>query len=145
MTCECFLHHWTLVKGIHQLPVDSPHKGSVIRSFDIFFVVSLNSPLNKLLSQKCSQTLTWRHCNVMATRRRYNAVYIRRSGIWEVKFQSVWNDLLNRNMPNVEPAIVLPINYSLLLTLFSSMMFSHSRHGVFLKQKSPQNQEMILI
>ena len=40
---QCFPHSWlslgnSLVTGIHRSLVDSPHKGPVIRSFDVFFV-----------------------------------------------------------------------------------------------------------
>ena len=38
--------HWPFVRGIHRAPVDSPHKGSVTRSFDVFFDVRLNKRRN---------------------------------------------------------------------------------------------------
>ena len=50
MTLGRFLHYWPYVKGIHQSPVDIPHKGPVIRSFDVCFVVRINKLLNKQLS-----------------------------------------------------------------------------------------------
>ena len=34
-------HHWPFVRGIHRSPMDSPHKGPVMRSFDHTFVVGL--------------------------------------------------------------------------------------------------------
>ena len=34
MTWTHFLNYWPFVWGIHQLLVDSPHKGSVMQSFD---------------------------------------------------------------------------------------------------------------
>ena len=37
-----------IARGIHRWPMDSPHKGPVMKSFDVFFVVSLNKLLNKL-------------------------------------------------------------------------------------------------
>ena len=40
MPWKWFLHHWPFVRGIHQLLVDSPHKGPVIQSIDVFFVVN---------------------------------------------------------------------------------------------------------
>ena len=45
-----WLHYWHFVRDIHQSLVDSPHQGPVMLSFDIFFDVSLNKPLNKQLS-----------------------------------------------------------------------------------------------
>ena len=32
-----FVYYWPFVRGIHQLLVDSPHKGPVMQSFNIFF------------------------------------------------------------------------------------------------------------
>ena len=40
----------TFVRGIQWSPMDSPHKGLVIHSFDIFFDISLNKLLKKQLS-----------------------------------------------------------------------------------------------
>ena len=42
-----FIYYWPFVWGIHRLPVDSLHKGSVMRSFDVSFVAILNKLLNK--------------------------------------------------------------------------------------------------
>ena len=42
---EMFSHYWPFVRGIHQSLVDSPHKGLVMWSFDVFFLVSLNKLL----------------------------------------------------------------------------------------------------
>ena len=36
-----------LVRGIHRWPVESPNKWSVMRTFDVSFVISLNKLLNK--------------------------------------------------------------------------------------------------
>ena len=41
MPCKGFPHYWPFVRGIHRSPMDSPHTGSVMRSFDIFFPLSL--------------------------------------------------------------------------------------------------------
>ena len=41
-----FPRYWLLVRGIHRLPVDSPHKGLVTRSFDVFFDVCLTKRWN---------------------------------------------------------------------------------------------------
>ena len=41
-------YYWHFMRGIHRSPVDSPYEGSVMRSFNIFFVV-VN--LNKLLKK----------------------------------------------------------------------------------------------
>ena len=40
-------YYWPFVRGIHRWPLDSPHNGSVKRSFDIFFTVCLNKLMNK--------------------------------------------------------------------------------------------------
>ena len=40
-----FPHYCPFVRGIHPLPVDSPNKGLMIRSFDVFFVVNPNKAL----------------------------------------------------------------------------------------------------
>ena len=44
-------YYWPFVRAIHLLPAVSPHKKSVIWSFDIFFVVSLNELLDKSLTK----------------------------------------------------------------------------------------------
>ena len=46
MIWKRFPHHWAFVRGIYLSPVDSPHKGPVIRGFDISFDVGLNKLLN---------------------------------------------------------------------------------------------------
>ena len=63
VTWKCFLHYWPFVKGIHQSLVDSPHKGPVMQSSHIFFVVSLNKLLNK---QPCYQwfEMKWHSCDI---------------------------------------------------------------------------------
>ena len=47
-------HHW---------PVDSPHKGPVMRSFVVSFAVSLEKPLNKQWSYHWFE-ITWYSCEV---------------------------------------------------------------------------------
>ena len=47
MTWKYFPYYCPFVRGIHRLPMDSPHQGAVIRNFDVFFVGSLNNFLNK--------------------------------------------------------------------------------------------------
>ena len=44
MIGKSFPNYWPFVRGIH---LDSPHKGPVMRSFDVFFVVCLYKLLNK--------------------------------------------------------------------------------------------------
>ena len=56
---ETLPHYWPFVRGIHQLLVDSPHKGLVIQIFDVYFVVSLNNLLNIQFSFRWSET-PWR-------------------------------------------------------------------------------------
>ena len=43
-------HYWPFVLGIHQSPVESPHKRPVIWNFNVFFAASLHKLLIKLLS-----------------------------------------------------------------------------------------------
>ena len=43
-----FLRYWPFVRGIHQSLVDSPHKGPVMQSFDVFF----DQHQNKWLSNR---------------------------------------------------------------------------------------------
>ena len=47
MTWKPFLLYWPYMRGIHQSLVDSPHKGTVLWSFDVSWVLSLNKLLNK--------------------------------------------------------------------------------------------------
>ena len=68
MACKWFSHYWLFVIGIHRSLMDSPHKGPVIQSFDVFLVVIV---LNKLLKNswvasglRCHGTHIWHHCNV---------------------------------------------------------------------------------
>ena len=44
---KCLPHYWPFVRGIHRSPVDSPHKGSVMPMFGVFFDISLNRMSNK--------------------------------------------------------------------------------------------------
>ena len=43
---ERFLHYWPFVRGIRQLPVDSPQKGPLIWSRQVAFVVSMGCGIN---------------------------------------------------------------------------------------------------
>ena len=57
-----------LMRGIHQSPVDSPHIGAVMLSFDVFFDANLNKMLNKQSIYQWFETptmaLMW--CNILA-------------------------------------------------------------------------------
>ena len=61
-----FPRYWPFVRGIHRSPVNSPHKGPVTRSFDVFFDLRLNKWLSKqswgwwFETPSCS---LWRPCN----------------------------------------------------------------------------------
>ena len=60
-----FLRYWPFVRGIHRLPVNSPHK-PVTRSFDVFLDLRLNKRLSKQSWGWWFGTLSrslWRHCN----------------------------------------------------------------------------------
>ena len=61
-----FPRHWSFVRGIHRSPVNSPHKGPVTRSFDVFVDLCLNKPLGKPSRRRWFETPScslWRHCN----------------------------------------------------------------------------------
>ena len=55
-----FPPHWPFDRGNHRQPVDSLHKGPVIRSFDTFVVSA-----NKLLNEQSSFETPWRSCDVI--------------------------------------------------------------------------------
>ena len=61
-----FPRYWPFVWGIHRRPVNSPHKGPVTRSFDVFFDLHLIKRLSRHWWGWWIETLTrplWRHCN----------------------------------------------------------------------------------
>ena len=47
LTWKRFLHNWIFVRGIHLCPTDPPYKGPALWCFNIFFVVKVNTLLNK--------------------------------------------------------------------------------------------------
>ena len=55
------------VRGIHQSPVDSPHKGHVIWGWDFFIAVCLNKLLNKHFNYQWFEA-PWRSCDVRVMR-----------------------------------------------------------------------------
>ena len=59
------LHNWPFVWGIHQWLVNSPHKGQVTWSFDVFFDLCLNKRFSKQLRCRWfDMPLCWLcHCN----------------------------------------------------------------------------------
>ena len=59
MTWTGLPHYWHIVTAMNRSLVDSPHKGPVMRNFDIFSDVNLNKPLHKLSICRCFETL-WR-------------------------------------------------------------------------------------
>ena len=61
-----FPRYWPFVRGIHRTPVNSPHKGPVTRSLDVFFDLLLNKRLSKQSWGWWFETPScplWRHCN----------------------------------------------------------------------------------
>ena len=61
-----FPRYWPFVRGIHRWPVNSPHKGPVTQSFDVFFDLCMNKRLNKQSWSWWFETPSrqlWRHCN----------------------------------------------------------------------------------
>ena len=66
-----FPRYWPFVRGFHRSPVNSPRKGPVTRSFDIFFDLRLNKRLIKPWKRRWFETpwcSLWRHCNVDSRR-----------------------------------------------------------------------------
>ena len=57
MTLKHFLLYWILVRGFHRPPVDSPHKGPVMRIRDVLFDFDLHKLLNKQSSDQWFDTL----------------------------------------------------------------------------------------
>ena len=65
---ETFPRYWSFVRGIHRSPLNSPDRGPVTRSFDIFFDLRLNKWLSKPSRRWWFETPSrsvWRHCNVI--------------------------------------------------------------------------------
>ena len=61
-----FPRYWPFVRGIHRWPVNSPHKGQCLRSFDVLFDLRLNERLSKQSWDwwlETSSRSLWRHCN----------------------------------------------------------------------------------
>ena len=95
MTWKHFPQYWPFVRGIHRSPVDSLHKGSVIRWF-VIFVVDMNKLLKKQTSCRRFET-SWRSCDVTviqswctsqrwinkATKKRSKAVCLFYRYIWD--------------------------------------------------------------
>ena len=44
----CYLHNWSFFIRIHWPRVDSTHKGPIMHSVDVFFVINLNNMLKKI-------------------------------------------------------------------------------------------------
>ena len=63
MKWKHFKHYWPFVRGIHRSPVDSLHKGPVIRHFDVSFDVSLCKLLNKQSRDRYIK-MSWRSFDV---------------------------------------------------------------------------------
>ena len=53
-------HYWSCMGGIHRPPVDSPHKGQITWSFEVFFTASLKTNLSALNIQS-----SCRLCNTL--------------------------------------------------------------------------------
>ena len=64
---KCFSHYWPFVKGIHRSPVDSPHKGPIMRGFGASFVVSVNMSVSKEFC--CRFKTHWHLCDVIVMQR----------------------------------------------------------------------------
>ena len=63
ITWHHFPHYWPFARGIPRPLVDSPNKGSVMRSFHVFIDFSLNKLLNKQ-SEGWWTEAPWRSCDV---------------------------------------------------------------------------------
>ena len=65
MTRTHYPYCWPFVRGIHWLPVDSHHKGSVMQSFDGPFAVNLDMLWTSRVVVTMSRIM-WRYRNVCA-------------------------------------------------------------------------------
>ena len=63
MMWKLFPDYWSLVKGIHSWLVDFLHRVPSIRSFDVFFAVSLSKLLSRHSRCRWFET-SWRWCDV---------------------------------------------------------------------------------
>ena len=65
MIWKHFPRYCPFVKGIHHLPVDSPHKGPVTRTFDVFFDVRIHKRWTNSGDADIwdATALMWRHCS----------------------------------------------------------------------------------
>ena len=63
-----FPSYWPFVRGIHRSPVDSHHKGHLMRSSNDFFGLRLNKRLRKRSTRRWFESPSrslWRHCHEM--------------------------------------------------------------------------------
>ena len=72
MSWNLLLHNLHSARGIHPLSMDSPNKGPVMRSVDVFDDVSLQKMLAVISD---AMTLMCRHCNVLPCWNYYLACY----------------------------------------------------------------------
>ena len=88
MEWKRFPRYWPFVRGIHQSPVNSPHKGQWHRALIFSLICALNKRLSKhswgwwFETPSCS---LWRHCNVLnGTAVNYMLVHLcKPSSEWE--------------------------------------------------------------
>ena len=59
ITLKHFPHSSSVVKSVHLTPMDSQHKGTVMLTFGVSFVISMNKRLSKLSSCRWSDTPWW--------------------------------------------------------------------------------------
>ena len=67
-TCLLCLHYWHFVKGFNFSQVDSLYKGSVLCSFGVFFIVSVNT-----LVQQTAESLETHWCSHDVTKMYYDS------------------------------------------------------------------------
>ena len=98
-----FPRYWPFVRGNHRSTVNSPRKGPVTRSFDVFCDLCLNKWLSKQSwgwwFETPSRSL-WRHCNVLRDSTRFHATCLEMCGCkmdddccgggWEAKTHDEW-------------------------------------------------------
>ena len=94
ITWKCFPCYWPFVRGIHLSPVDFPHNGPVLQSFDTLFDVSLNKLLNKQVNWWWFQML-WHWCDITVM----DLVSVMKpNGLMENCFQNWWQFNININV-----------------------------------------------
>ena len=115
MKWKRFPNYWPFARGIHRWPLNSPHKGPVMRSSDVFFDVISSKLSNKQPSCRWFEMPSWRSCGVI--------VIVRRAGLlWSQQdFEWRWSVPLFKCLTVLEFSVIL-FDLCLLITFFNFIM-----------------------